>query len=169
MRIFGTGDLMEHANSIVRFVGETLAVKLVTPALTLLRWGMVKLFPNWRISRLLQSWEIKLLRFAPVTWIHEAHALKMINAYDFVEDQIREQIDVFDASDDPIIGVTIVPNRQRIQHEMSEYGESVPKHILNTFVKQNPLATKRGIYNRQALAFWLEEYQRDWDRMLEAN
>ena len=156
---------MEYvAGIVVEFLVRKLA-----PLLRLFPWALVKLFPNSRIARWLPSWETKLLRRVSITWIHEARALKIVNTFGFIHDQIREYIDPFDVIIDSEIGLTVAPNRTRIEREMSDYGESVPNHALVTFVEQNPLAKRAGMYNKQALISWLQEYQREWERMLEEN
>ena len=152
---------------IAGIVVDFLIGKLISPLLRFFRWATVTLLPNSRIARWLPSWETKLLHRVSITWIHEARALKIVNTFGFVHDQIREYIDPFDVVIEPEVGLTITPNRTRIQREMSDYGESVPSHILDIFVEQNPLARRAGKYKKQALILWLQEYQRWWERMLE--
>lgn len=146
---------------------EAILDALIVPIVRLGRWAIGKLFPNSYADRLLMSVETRILRWVHVRWIHEAHALRIVNTFRFIDDHIHELMDPFDAFLDPDKGLTIEANNNRIQREVAEYGESVPKDTLDRFTKKNPLSTKAGKYNKHALVFWLQESQRTWDRMLD--
>ena len=149
------------------YVVQFLVEILLEPVLRLVRRIILKLFPKSRLARFILSSETKVLRYVRVTWIHEAQALRIVNTFDFIDDQIRELVNPLDIYIDSNRGLKMVPNEARIEREFSDYGESVPEHQLGTFVEQNPLSKKAGMYNKHALVFWLQESQRAWDRMLE--
>ena len=123
--------------------------------------------PFPRFDRFMASIETKIVRWARVLRTHKANALRAVNTYDVVDDQICEYVDPFDVVFDRENGPTLVLNQSRIQRQLAEYSESVPEHLLDSFAAQYPLANADGTYNKQVLIAWLDEYQRNWDKLLE--
>ena len=135
--------------AVLGTLAETVAEALIKPTLTLVKWTIVKLFPQSRFARLLMSWEVRFLRWVRVTWTHEADALRIVNTFRVIDDQVHELMDPFDVYMDSDKGLTMVPNETRIQREIGEYGESIPKDVLDTFAGRKPLSRKAGKYNKQ--------------------
>ena len=151
-----------------RHVCRKVAIALAEPVgryvVIAIRRTIARPFP--RFDRLMASTEIRIVRWAHVQRIHQANARRAVETYGVVDDQIFEYVDPFDIVLDREIGLTLVLNQSRLQHQLAEYSESVPEHLLDSFAVQYPLCNADGKYNKQVLIAWLDEYQRKWDKLL---
>ncbi len=120
-----------------------------------------------QLHRIVESCEARIVRWVWIREIDEAQALSIISTFRVIDDRIYECVNPVDCRLDRVRGIIAIPNHARARREQVEYGEEMPKLILDTFARQNPFAINAGRYSKAVLVLWLKQYQREWDDLLE--